>query len=318
MQYLSLLKRARLVILAFVLLAGLATGINLWRTVAGQREGSEEMRRQQHERIRGVVTSEIPLPAHGASLNETQAAVAALSRFLFARSGVSLNESAQRRLAEAETHVLSGAGRRISPSELGNILTATLMERMSALTDEEIAGMMESLRGFNAPDLPDGFRRGRSVVTIHVGGSYSVSPEVFVARAKGLRRLDGVTSNLIRELASDRATGAAQQRAQLFSAAAPQHFARARERGMTPLQAFLVTYSLVSNDPLQYPTSGLPEAMRTWQETIIRATGNPYPHPDGHRAYGPNGYLVSSPLDVMLNEETISALLARLQERSAR
>ena len=54
--------------------------------------------------------------------------------------------------------------------------------------------------------------------------------------------------------------------------------------------------------------------MGSRRESLSKLTGQPYPAPDGHYAYGVNGYLFSSPLDLLLDERTLNSLLDRLEK----
>ncbi len=57
--------------------------------------------------------------------------------------------------------------------------------------------------------------------------------------------------------------------------------------------------------------------MQGIQAGLTRVSGQNYPSPDGHTAYGVNGYLVSSPLDIVFDERTVNSILDRIEERSA-
>jgi hypothetical protein len=47
-----------------------------------------------------------------------------------------------------------------------------------------------------------------------------------------------------------------------------------------------------------------------WAEKL----GRPFPSPEGHRAYGVNGYIFSSPLDLFFNEQAVNRLLDRIEK----
>jgi hypothetical protein len=100
-----------------------------------------------------------------------------------------------------------------------------------------------------------------------------------------------------------------------LSAALPEQFGAAAQ-GLTPVQALLITYSVIADDPLMDSTPNLKKRMKALQERIERGEGH-YPSPDGHFAYGVNGYLYSTPLDLTLDEQTVNDILSRVEERSA-
>jgi hypothetical protein len=55
--------------------------------------------------------------------------------------------------------------------------------------------------------------------------------------------------------------------------------------------------------------------MKSRQEFSRKVTGY-YPTTDRHFAYGVNGYLYSSPLDLFFNSQCVDSLLRLLAERS--
>jgi hypothetical protein len=91
----------------------------------------------------------------------------------------------------------------------------------------------------------------------------------------------------------------------------------AGDGGITPLQATLIAYSLVSDDGLSDGDASLEKRMSKFQSAASRVLEQPYPGPAGHRAFGVNGYLFSSPLDLMFDERVVNRLLDRIEERSA-
>jgi hypothetical protein len=54
--------------------------------------------------------------------------------------------------------------------------------------------------------------------------------------------------------------------------------------------------------------------MNIHREAMTEDPGHPFPSPDGHRAYGVNGYLFSSPLDLMFDEQTVNHLLDSIEK----
>jgi hypothetical protein len=82
--------------------------------------------------------------------------------------------------------------------------------------------------------------------------------------------------------------------------------------GLRPLQAFIVYYSTLSTDTLD----GEPRAkINALYREFSRRFGH-YPSPDGYFAYGANGYVCSTPLQLFLDQATLAEFLNRLDERS--
>jgi hypothetical protein len=79
----------------------------------------------------------------------------------------------------------------------------------------------------------------------------------------------------------------------------------------------LIAYSAVTTDFLEYSEANLNKFMNGMQKARTERWGQNYPSPEGHRAFGVNGYLVSSPLDLVFDERTVNRMLDHIQERSA-
>src|SRR5438046_1340071 len=98
-----------------------------------------------------------PLPSKFTPMRGCDVRVNSVDNFIFKRSSVKLSGPTKTRLAEMERLTLNGGTRRLSISELNDVLTTTAFERLGRLTDEEILHVDDTLRGFNAPDLPRRF-----------------------------------------------------------------------------------------------------------------------------------------------------------------
>jgi hypothetical protein len=321
----TLRARGALAVLAVACLA--LVGTLAWRSSARQQTQAERGRQQLLARVRDGVGSEVHFaPAHASSAN-VHASVNEVAQFIHKRSGVQLSGAAKNRLAELEEETLNGARRRIALTELNEIMSATALERLATLSDQDIAHMDSTLRGFNDPNLPAGFRRGHDRhMILRVGHLQMMDSEKFTAQVKALRQqigtpagevLEGMTRRVIKE--------EAQKKASLFSEAAPEQFGGVWDvthntegaAGLTPLQAFLVIYSVASEDHLTDSAANLNKRMTTLHDSIVDFGKEAFPSPDGHTAYGVNGYLFSSPLDLVFDERTVGALLNRIAERSA-
>ena len=97
----------------------------------------------------------------------------------------------------------------------------------------------------------------------------------------------------------------------LLNEYAASHFGGTPRNGMTPLQAMLIVYSLVSDDPLVHSD----ETLRA-QMTAVRAAapklddGQPLVH-----AYGSHGYRYATALDVLLDEKTLDGIVNRFESQ---
>lgn len=329
MKHSTLLKRLGYMLIALGLLCAAVLVTSAWRSSryvrvqAPTEEEKAEARRQYHARVRDGVGREVEL-ARGGSPAQARRSVESVAKFVESRSGVSLGEATKNRLAALEERVQSGDGRRLSLEAFSAALSATVLERLLSLTDEEIAQMDETLRGFNAPDIPTNHQRHFKLPQAYV--SMGIPPETTISRLKAAR--DGlntpardVFAGMFREKVLYHARGKAQNLAK----AVPEQFGNlwnmtsdsessAADAGFTPLQVFLAAYSLMSDDPLTYSGVRLRKRMEIDQKDRTESLGQPYPSPDGHRAYGVNGYLFSTPLDLFLNEQAINRLLDRIEK----
>lgn len=280
--------------------------------------------------MRDGVGKEVALAARGSSQGEVRSAVDSVANFIERRSGVGLSGRTKVRLAEMEARVSSGAGSGLTLDELGDIITAAALERVSAFSDRETDYVDETLRGFNAPGMPKRYNRDFSLP----GGIVFVrtAREKTIARLQAVRDQGGgggpagdVFKGMVGTIVKDRVKG----RARYLGESVPEKFGnmwdalKDEERdvtdggGVTPLQAVLITYSLASDDYLSDGDGALDERMKVRQRALTRAAGEEYPASSGHRPFGVNGYIFSSPLDLVLDEQTVNRLLDRLEERRA-
>ena len=324
-----LLRRSGYTLAALCLLCAAAVVTAAWRqsklvrSPAITEEERAEAYRKYHERVRDGVGREVEL-ARGNSPARVRRSVESVAKFVEKRSGLTLGEGTKNRLEALEERVQSGEGRRLSLDAFSAALSATVLERFSSLTDEEVARMDETLRGFNAPDMPTNHQRHFKLPQAYV--YIGVPPEKNIGRLKEVR--DGLNTPARAALAgmfSEKVLHHARGKAQNLAKAVPEQFGNllevadggegsAADAGLTPLQAFLLTYSLMSDDALTYSEANLRRRMELDQRDNTKTLGQPYPAPEGHRAYGVNGYLFSSPLDLFFDEQTVNRLLDRIEK----
>jgi hypothetical protein len=295
----------------------------VWRSSAVKKDEKTEGRRKYHARLRDGVGREVEL-ASGDSPAQIRRAVDSMTKFIEKRSGVSVSEATKNRLAALEERVQGGGGRRLTVNAFSAALSATVLERLASLNDDEIAHVDDTLRGFNAPDLPKNYARAFKLPQGYV--SIGIPPEKTMGRLKAVRDQLGTPSG---EALAGMFTQTVQYHvrghAQNLAEAVPEKFGNlwdvagdresaAADAGFTPLQAFLVAYSLLSNDGLDYSQANLSKWMEMDRKSMTETLGQPYPSPEGHRAYGVNGYLFSSPLDLFFGEQTVNRFLDRVEK----
>lgn len=328
MRSMSKSQKARF-IAASLLFTCIAIGaVALWRSSAHQRgpnkqDNSAEEKRQLHARIRDGIGREVNFTSDG-SPKGIQNSVNSLEKFISQRSGIKFGAGLKKKLADLEASTLRGSNRRISVSELDEIFAEVALHRLATLTDAEIKHADETLRGFATDDMPDR-EYGRRTLKLP-GMLVQVSSEKFTERMKYFRAESTSGSNeLMKGAIHNFVDRGLRQNASRLSEALPESFGgvwdSANDRdgtGMTPLQALAFTYSYASGDLLCDSEENLDKHMRGLQRALTKLRGQAYPMPDGHLAFGPNGYITSTPLDVVFDDDTVDFLLDRIRERSGR
>jgi hypothetical protein len=316
MRRLPTLRPARIVVLSLSLVCLTGTGLGLYSS-AVRRDHSADGKRLFQERLRNGVGREVVFTRPGDGPENVRASVNSLARFIYARSGVRLSEQAKGRLADLEGRTLAGEYRRLTADELSDAVGRAAVERIATLSDEQMAYAAECLRGFDAPDLPESVRRGRAKVRLRASKPGELTPSQVVDQAKAIRDADGASRSLFLGAAKNAVAGELKGRRAFLGEALPEYFGT-DDAGLTPLQALLLTYSVASDDLLTDSAAGLRARMRGIQERLARASGEPYPSPEGHHAYGPNGYVFSTPLDLAFDDRSVALLLDHIAERGAR
>jgi hypothetical protein len=305
------------------LLCAAVVAVGVWRSSATKKDEKAEGSREYHARLRDGVGREVEL-ASGDSPAQIRRAVESVTKFIEKRSGVSVSEATKNRLAALEERVQSGSGHRLTVNAFSTALSATVLQRLASLNDEEIAHVDDTLRGFNAPDMPKNYARFFKLPQGYV--SMGIPPEKTIGRLKAMRdQLGTPASEPIAGMFTQTVQYYVRGKAQNLAGAVPEKFSNlwdvagdresaAADAGFTPLQAFLVAYSLVSNDAMDYSQANLKKWMEMDREDLTKTLGQPYPRPEGHRAYGVNGYCFSSPLDLFFDEQTVNRFLDRVEK----
>jgi hypothetical protein len=309
----NLIRHARVVGVALFFTCAALVCVSVWRTRTAQTV--DDSQQQFHARVRDGVGNSVRFPAQGDSAATIRASVDSLASFVDFRAGVSLDETNRTRLTNMEAAALAGTTQRLTIEELGSALAEVAMERIDGLTDAQIASAAETFRGFNAPDLPQSFQRGREVVKLRADKVDNLTPAQFTDQVKAIRDASPAQEAIYRGAAQALAEQEVKERVELLKAAIPDKFLATNET-LTPFQAVLVAYSAASDDLLGDSATNLQQRMTNMQARVSSITGAAYPSPSGHHAYGPNGYIFSTPTDLMFEQQVLSRLLDEIAERS--
>lgn len=324
MKHLLLLfRRARFLLIVLGVLGLTVAAVSVWRSSALKADKQAEAKRQFHERIRDGVGREVQFASAGDPPGRVHSSVNSVDNFIFKRSGVKLSGPTKNRIAEMEQRTLNGEAKRLTVSELNDVLTETAFEQLGRLTDEEILHIDDTLRGFKAPDLPKRF--GRRAINLP-GQSILISSERFMAQLRAMRDQTNTPLGEVLKAATHREIQKnVHRQIRDLSDAVPEKFIgawdttndREGDTGVTPLQAVLIAYSVAGSDLLIDSETNLTKRMKYTRDGFSRQFGENYPSSEGHFAYGVNGYLTSTPLDLVFDEQTINRMLDHIQERSA-
>jgi len=310
-------------LLVFGLVGISVAAISTWRSSALKTDKEAEGKRQYHARIRDGVGREVQFASPGDSPGAIRSSVNSVDNFIFKRSGVKLSGPTKNRIAEMEQRALNGEAKRLTVSELNEVLTDTAFERLGRLTDEEILHIDDTLRGFKAPDLPKKFTRR----IIHLPGrGVLISTDKVVDQLKAMRGQTNTPLGEVLKAATHREVQKnVHRQIRDLSEAVPEKFVgtwdttndREGDTGVSPLRAVLIAYSVASSDLMADSEANLTNRMKANQDGFTRLLGERYPSPEGRLAYGVNGYITSTPLDLVFDEQTINRMLDHIQERSA-
>jgi len=132
-----------------------------------------------------------------------------------------------------------------------------------------------------------------------------------VEQAKALRDEAQRQDKLLRDQARDFIAREVQSRADLLGSALPDVFGRASKEGITPLQAVVFMYSIASDDQL----NGSQDELQETVSQINQAKGREnVKNPAAERAYGVNGRVYATPLNLLFNSKSFSSLLDRIEK----
>jgi hypothetical protein len=199
---------------------------------------------------RGVGT-EVFFAGVRASDEDFRRSVESVAGFIRKRSGLELNRPVIERLAKLEASTLKGERRRIPIDELAGALTETLMERIAALSNAEIEQAADTFCGLNVKDLPDAIRRKPCSIRLRANYVIGSTRESFLQQLKVLGGSDTL-AQLAAAKAKETVGQETSRRVESLRQALPEQWGDVLRRGLTPLQALLISYLALSDDYLWY------------------------------------------------------------------
>jgi hypothetical protein len=240
-----------------VLMCGAILSAAFWRSAALKNDKSTEDRQRYVASLREGL-SEIQFASATSSRSDVGASIESLASFVHRRSGVDLGEAAKTTLAKMEGDVLKGRSRSLSVNDVSATLVDWIHERISTLTDQELDRGIETLRGFDSPDLPSRFKGGRAYM--HPRANIAVpATEKLATQIRSFRDQAAAGDEAFSSLLSSFVRPDIEKKAQLLIEALPERIGAGatassqRSKTFTPIQAVLLAYSFVSDDNLLTP-----------------------------------------------------------------
>ena len=253
--------------------------------------------------------AEIDFPSSN-NLAEISTATADLSDFMNYRAGIQIDQANKNLLNTTEQGFWNDS-RIINLHGLAEAMTEVAVERIPTLSNLEIAAITESLRGFDAPGLPVGYVNARNYVHLRGRVMNSMLATSFSNELTNLRdgQIDSkVTQNLIR-LALENEID---RKMKLIREAEPAFFANSTD--MSPIQALFVAYAVATDDTLVHNQVGLNGRLTAVHQSLVQLHGS-FPSPSGHKAFGDNGYLQSTPAALALSGPNVTLLINKINAK---
>jgi hypothetical protein len=306
------LQSRRLMTIAIIVICCVVlVGAGLWKTktlwaVSPDLSNSQNIKVLNKEGIKRGIGSSVKFMPPTAGPDVIGITVDQTASFIHSRSGLAMGAETRRILAQMEGQVSkSNSNRDISAANLTDALADTMLERVATLTDQELktAGKL--------------FRNSPSAMQLRANGEYELSAEEFDNQAKSLRKhakdkssvAHGLVRAFVEEEVNDRFT--------ILSEALPDQFGKAFQEGVTPTQALLVTYSVITDDGLEGSQSDLNNLMKTVPGAPAKGcrvkNGWRDKNPEVY-AFGIHGRVFSTPANLFFNKETMNSFLKRLEK----
>ncbi len=214
----------------------------------------------------------------------------------------------------------------ITQTQLAEILTDVAFNKLVTLSDSDLSYMAETLRGFNTPAYSAAHPNAREFVRLRANGEGIMEPADFVNELKSIRNDEisfrnrpplskpPMSLRISRMALYNRVSSEITERvSELRDADAS--FSGSSPDDLTPVEAMLLTYSVVTNDYLMGNQTELQQQMVNKQQ-LVANYGGQFPDPQGYNAYGVNGFIYSTPADLLLDNATTTEVLNLIRTSS--
>lgn len=290
------LQRRPLIAIATVLACLVPAGIAVWDSSPLPAKASVEDKQHLQNQLRKGIGSEVRLASRPEQADE---AVASAAEFIHSRSGLKMSDEMKKKLAKAESDVLSGKSRYITVSELTDDMTTVVIDRLATLTDKEILDATEASSDAN------GEIRSRADAKWGVMSKSELIQQAKVGREWSQRGDVGLQTGLRSMIEAE-----VNDRVSMLSTLLPEQFGNANSQGVTPTQALLIAYSVAADDPLTNSRSDIAEMLKQkrMDERQTREERKAQKNISG-RPYGPHGLLHPSAPQLFFTRNSVNQLL---------
>lgn len=232
--------------------------------------------------------------------------VNSLASFVSSRSGVTISSDVSSQLQDLETRTLNGQLRRLTLSQVSRAVSDSLHERLASVTDAQINDWAyNSFR--NVTDARNLSSWSPQVCLRKTGECVKDQP-TFIQKAKEYRDASTAEAVLYRSKAPDMIADRLQERFGELHA----DLSGWSGSELSPVQAYVLAYSFVSDDDLVFGLSQQTDMMQKIENRMFTAHGLPR-SAAGRRPFGEKGYLYSSPVGTFFDDEAVKKFLGRLE-----
>lgn len=309
MKFSDLLQRRKVFLVTLVCACGTLAGAGIWQTTANeqkkQREPAQltelEQKQDTQRRARKGVGDKVHFASEKESVDKAVESVAA---FINERSGMAMSEDTKKKVAKLEQAALKGKEHRISVEQLTDVLTEVATERLALLNDQDIERAVNIYK-----TTSDG-----EVSTRDIGKWGYLPKEELVFHLKASRDQSKRGAFAMRSALRPDIEAEVNERVSYLSESLPEQFGNVQTDGVTPLQVLLLAYSVAADDDLLDSPKELAE------EKVRRRIAQKQHKPkdkaqrrESTKPFGVNGFLYSSPADLMFNKASVDKLLNRME-----
>jgi hypothetical protein len=256
----------------------------------------------------GAGVGTVPIATSKAGVS---ASVGSLSTFVSGRSGITLTSAISDKLAELEEKTHDDLLNRLTPAMVAAALTDTLHERLETVTNAEIEDM--AAKSLRVSLDAGGITGWSSAVALRSTGETAPDAATFVAKAKEYRDESTAEAIAFRALLPGLIRDRIEAKLNELADALPSQY---EDDSASPVQAFILAYSFVTDEPLEYSLTSLQDTMRQLADHLANNFGLT-DSTSGRKPYGDQGYLYASPVKIFWDEPTVLSFLEKLEEAAA-